>query len=855
MTVRVAPPSEPRVEARRARPLPVIRTSFVGRGSEIDDVGRQLADPAVRLVTIVGRSGVGKTRLAIEVARRLADRWPGGAVLVELGGPTGVSRPAEVVGAALGSRAVEGQAPEEAVRRQLRLVPSLVILDDVDEATGDLDELIELAALSPATRFLATSHAPTGHAMERVVRLRPLPLAPDGPLRTEALAEVPAVALYVQRAAAVDPAFVLDDANAAAVAELTRRLDGLPLAIELGAARARILSPSAHLEVLAEHSVLDLRAGRADDRPERHREVRTAVASSYALAGEREQALLRHMSVFAGGCSSERLRQVAGEESWTLAAVLDALVELVDLGLVEVDQGDDGEPGYRLLPTIAAFARERLEEAGEADTAARRHESVLRTAARKTRGLDQKRQVDALGRDANELHALFLGLAAEGRIAAALDLASDLGRLWKVRGLYESPGSTFGALLDDVERAHVDVPAEIEARAMIWWASLAVHRPTPARHREAIRRRLARGLELARALGDPALLLFALDEVVAAVFVTGDMAGVAAATAEGLGLARAAGDRSATMRFEYRAAIFALAAGDAARAAALAGSALGTAIEDGDVRSAYYTTAVIMGIPPGTPGMPTRVPSLEGLLESAERAGEPALCALILARIAAVRLEVGEIEAGAEWALRGLKLAEDLGAWYAAGFVIVALAELAAARGDAVDAARLHGTLAPIATEVLTGMGPGGAARHEAAIAPARAKLGPAAFDRLAGDAALLDRDSSVAAAAAYARSLLAGEPSIAEPEPVQYGSSLRPPPAAAGSRPPEADVPLTRLTPREIEILHELMTGATNAQIAESLGLRPKTVMHHSVAIYSKLGVRGRTEATAWAYRNGIEP
>ena len=302
LTSRLAPPLAAHTDARSARRPPIVRTSFVGRSAELADVGRRLADPDARLVTIVGRSGIGKTRLAIEFARGHQDSWPGGAVFVELNSATGGPSTAENVGAALGAEVIEGQAPEEAVRRRLRQMPTLILLDDLDLAGDVLDDLLDLAGLSPETRFVATAHAPIGHAAERVVRLRPLPTAPDDLADPERLAEVPAVALYVARAVALDPDFALDDSNALAVADLTRRFDGLPLAIELGAARARIMSPTAQLAALEEHSVLDLRAPGSDARPDRHREVRTALAASYAVAGDAEKAVLRHMSVFAGGC-------------------------------------------------------------------------------------------------------------------------------------------------------------------------------------------------------------------------------------------------------------------------------------------------------------------------------------------------------------------------------------------------------------------------------------------------------------------------------------------------------------------------------------------------------------------------
>jgi predicted ATPase len=284
MPVSLPTPSELLANLPPVRRAPVVRTSFVGRAAELAEIDQRLAEPDTRLVTIVGRSGVGKTRLAIEVAHRQQGLWPGGVVFVELDRETGRGLIAEVVGAALGSEVLEGQAAEEAIQRRLRRAPTLIVADDLDAIADALGDLLDLASLSPATRILATAQRPTEHAAEHVVRLRPLAIAPEGMRGAAALAEVPAIALYVQRAAALDARFTLDDQNATAVAELTRRLDGLPLAIELGAARARIMLPSAQLSALDEHSPLDLRARRTDARPERHRDVRAAVAASYALA-------------------------------------------------------------------------------------------------------------------------------------------------------------------------------------------------------------------------------------------------------------------------------------------------------------------------------------------------------------------------------------------------------------------------------------------------------------------------------------------------------------------------------------------------------------------------------------------
>ena len=638
-----------------------------------------------------------------------------------------VTSTAEHVGAALGTEVIEGQAPEEAVRRRLRQTPTLIVLDDLDLAGDVLDDLLDLAGLSPATRFVATAHAPIGHVAERVMRLRPLPTAPDDLADPERLAEVPAVALYVARAVALDPDFALDDSNALAVADLTRRFDGLPLAIELGAARARIMSPMAQLAALEEHSVLDLRAPGSDARPDRHREVRTALAASYAVAGDAEKAILRHMSVFAGGCTSQRLRAVLGEADWTLAAILDALVELVDLGLVEVDADPDGEPRYRLLPTIAAYAREQLESEGEADAAESRREAILRSAARKTRTLAGRKQVDALARDAGELQALFARLATDGRTADALELASDLAPLWSRRGLFQGPGTTFARLLDVAEQSDEGISPEIEARAMVWWASLAVHAPSPARDREAIRRRLARGLELARdSRRSGPLVVLGWTRWWWRSSSPATWREPRPRPRRAWRIATAIGDRSAQARFEYRAAIVARAMGDDARAAALAGAALTKTIEDGDLRAdvlhdrrAHDDAARDSGDAHGHPDARGHLPIRRaggGSSPQRARPGAP---------------HRGEARGGRDRGRGGVgpsraRARRGPGAWYASGFCIAALAQAAGARGDAAEAARLHGSLTPIATEVFVGQGPEGVERYQAAIAPARRQLGDA---------------------------------------------------------------------------------------------------------------------------------
>ena len=463
----------------QALPLPTIRTSFVGRERELSEVARLLDQPAVRLVTIVGRSGVGKTRLAIEVGRRMHASWPGGAAFVELGWTDDVGMIPVFVAAALGTVMAPGATAEDAIRARLRRAPTLFVVDEIDRVPGAVDVLLDLLSTSPESRILATGQRPLRHGSENLVRLAPMAVPDGGVIGPEALSTIGAIALFAERAIAVDPEFDLARTDLRAVAELCRRLDGLPLGIELAATRARIMTPAAQLAALDAHSSLELRSPGWADRPERHRDLRSAIGVSHDLAGERERIVLRRMSVFVAGCTSTMLQAVASEPRWTLADILDALVELVDLGLVEVDPGD-GEPRYRLLPTVGDFACEQLDSAGELDRVQRRHDAAFIVAARRTTALAEGPQLRALEQDAADLHAVFSRSVAEHRVADALELAAALAPLWQRRGLFAGPRAAFERALDTVDAsrggdeahaAHAIGPAT-HARALLWWIRL-----------------------------------------------------------------------------------------------------------------------------------------------------------------------------------------------------------------------------------------------------------------------------------------------------------------------------------------------------------------------------------------------
>jgi len=821
---------------RRRRPRPS-RTSFIGRDGEIASLLQLLRTPDIGLVTITGRSGAGKTRLAIEVARRMGGELPGGAVLVDC---SSIDEPGLLVGvvaAALDLKVVPGQRPDDALRRSLQYEPALILADDVDQVPDGVEILLDILDECPGTHLLATASAPLRARGERVVRLGTLSLPSADDAGPEDLQQSPAVALFCERASAVDQRFRCTADNAAAVARLVGRLDGLPLAIELAAARVATLSPAAQLDMLDRGSPLDLAPVEPGERAGRHTELRSAIDWSHRLLGPREQVLFRRMAVFAGGCSLDSLLEVSAEPAWGTGGFLDALTNLVDVHLVEPD-ATSFEARYVLLPTVVDYARERLVEAGESERMTARHTDWFAAFARRTAELGEREQVARLVADRRNLHAA-LGriVGAADDVARGLQLAADLAPLWFRQGLFSRTRAWFDTLLARADET--DVPAEVHARALLWRALIASDEPAED-DRRAASERLDTGLRLARASGSDGALLFGLSCVIGTLFVIRDVDAAAAAAREGLALARGIRDERWQVRFTCWAGVVAQETGDTEAAARLGAESLERATRGGDLTTVVRASQLLMGLPRGTPGVPDSVPARDTLLAICRDIGDVVAEGWVLGGLAWAALADGDHARAAAWCGGGLRLGQRTGALSSGGFAIAALVVAAARREDDAIAARLHGSLARALSALQVGISAQPAALYFAAVDEARSRFGAEAFDAVVAEGTLLSWDAALAAGLEYASTLASRE--------------TRRMPADDGRRAgADATVRVERLTPRELDVLRLLAEGDTNKDIAIALGLRPKTVMHHSVAIYGKLGVRGRAEATAWAYRNGL--
>ncbi|CAA9576383.1 MAG: Transcriptional regulator, AfsR family, partial [uncultured Thermomicrobiales bacterium] len=418
--------------AGRPHNLPMQPTPFLGREREVAEVTGLLRRGEARLLTLAGPGGVGKTHLALAAAAELLDAFPDGAWFVDLAPLADPALVPTAVATALGLREAGGRPPADAAANHLRDKAALLVLDNWEHLLGAAPFVADLLAACPRLAVLATSRAPLRLRGEREHPVGPLALA-DPAADAAALAGSEAVALFVERARAVKPGFALDETNAVAVAGIVRRLDGLPLAIELAAARVRVLAPPALLARL--DRALPLLTSGPRDAPARQRTLRDAIAWSHGLLSPDERDLFRRLAVFVGGFTLEATEAVAD-----LGGELDALGGLEGLAedsLLRPAEGPGGEPRFTMLATVREFAREQLEASGEAAVAHGRHAAfftvLAESAAPELTGPDQGAWLARLEAEHDNLRAALVW--AEGHEPeSCLRLAGALWRFWYARG-------------------------------------------------------------------------------------------------------------------------------------------------------------------------------------------------------------------------------------------------------------------------------------------------------------------------------------------------------------------------------------------------------------------------------------
>jgi predicted ATPase/class 3 adenylate cyclase len=523
----------PRSLDARPNNLPAQLTSFVGREEEVAEIDRLIERS--RLLTLTGPGGSGKTRLALEVAAGALLRYRDGAFFVDLSSVTDPDLVPSSLAAALGVQEVPGRPILEAVQAHLRDRELLLVVDNLEQVAEGAPVLEELLTAAPGLTVLATSRIVLSLRGEQEYPVPPLdPPEPDRLPDLATLRRIDAVRLFTERAAAASPAFRLTEANAPAVAEITARLDGLPLAIELAAARTKVLSPEQMLPRL-DRRLAVLTAG-PRTLPERQRTLRGAIAWSHDLLEDAERTLFAGLAVFAGGWALDAAEAVMDPAGRGLDP-LDGLASLVDRSLVRRTD-PNGEPRFAMLETIREFALEQLNGSGQAADVRRRHaEHFLDLAVAAEPhlvGEDQARWLDRCEIEHANIRTALRWAVEAGEGERAQEAAGALWRFWQQRGHLAEARRWFDEVLSMPSgegRTRARAKALIGAGGVAWWR----------KDREAAGAFYGQAVAIERELGDPARIAEAVYNL-SFVVAGEDIDEAARMLEESLDLFRRAGD-------------------------------------------------------------------------------------------------------------------------------------------------------------------------------------------------------------------------------------------------------------------------------------------------------------------------
>jgi predicted ATPase/class 3 adenylate cyclase/DNA-binding CsgD family transcriptional regulator len=656
--------------------LPMQLTSFVGRDDQLTQVRKLLSQN--RLVTLTGAGGAGKTRLAIEVARQLSGEFGNGVRYVDLAPITDPDVVPIAVARAFELPDQPGRSTMDALLRFVRDRQMLAVLDNCEHLLDASAELVvALLGAAPGLTLLATSREAIGVAGELGWRVPSLSLADES------------IELFADRARHARPDFTVTDDNAATVAEICARLDGLPLAIELAAARVRALSLTEIVESL--HDRFRLLTGGARTAVRRQQTLRASVDWSHALLTEPERVLFRRLAAFLGGFDLDAAQAVAGGGDVQRYQVLDQLTLLVDKSLVVADDRE-GRTRYRLLETVRQYALEKLGESAEADAVRARHRDHYTAVAAlldAPAGSDYEKRIAQADLEIDNLRAAFGWSRETSDVEMALALASSLQLLWQARGRLREGLTWFDNALTDLDAHHAGVTPAVRARALADRATLGLwagDADSPDQAQQA--------LAIAREVDDPVLLVRALTArgYVAAYF---NAESARAYLAEAIDLTRDSGDRWRLSQILVAQAVTALAARDpiAARAAAEEGRDLADLIGDRfDARRCRWYLGVAQVYQGDLAGA---IAQFVAVADEAEAAHDEIWRVDSVVGRSFVLAHQGDIAAARATADAAVEATAELGGLKAgAAYHVMAIAALAAGDAataqDATDAARPH---------------------------------------------------------------------------------------------------------------------------------------------------------------------
>ncbi len=797
-------------------------TPLIGREDEIRQVVDQLLEPSVRLISITGPGGAGKTRLALATIEQVRDRFPGGIVSIALAEVVDADLAIEAIAAGLGAPARSDAGPLVRAAAAASHEPALLVLDNLEQIRGLAAPIATLLGAAPTIRILITSRSPLRIRGERELPLAPLQ-APDRAIwhDPEALKANHAVRLFIDRAQSAKPTFELNTENAPAIAELCARLDGLPLAIELAAARVRMLQPAALLDRLA--SGLDLLSGGSRDLPERQRTMRSTIAWSYDMLPPDEQRMFRRLGRFRRGAPLDGAEAIAAVEP-AIVDPFETLANLVDESLIRQD--DSGpDPRFTMLETIAAFAAEALGASDESHEVAAAHAAwalSLVATGPDVSGVELMTWMGRLDAEAENIRLAFDWYAGLGDAGAGQMLGAGMMRWWDAHGYSNEAKRQLARALE---------PGPVEG--------------------ETGSRALSTAAIFARRLGDYAEAERLYDSALARFEEAGD-AVMIASTTNNLGvIALDQGDYDvARSRYESAMDMFQKLGQEERVAAILVNlGPVARRLGQPDLAAQRYREALAiyrrlgdqqrasivlnnLGVLAISQGGPDRAAALFNEALSGFRAlGDAPGISLALRNLGEAQLELGQAVALDSYreALRGYA-EQSARAGSIEALEGVALSVLAGP--DPIRGARLIGAANVLRDAWLLDRDAVDQERIDRALASARSSTGRGQIVAAMESGKGLDFDAAVDEA-------LAAETSTATPAaPVDTDAT------------PQVSVKLTR---REREVLRLVAQGKSDKEIGEELFISPRTAMTHVANLLGKLEVSSRTAAAAYGLRNGL--
>ena len=859
--------------------LPVQPTPFIGREQEVAAVAHLLRREEVRLLTLTGPGGIGKTRMALQVAAELSEEFPDGVYFVNLAPIRDPGFVVPTIAQVLDVKEIAWQPLLDLLKAVLREQQLMLLLDNFEQVVGAAIQVAGLLAACPQLKVLVTSRMVLHVQAEQEFTVPPLAVPEPRHLPDlVALSQYEALALFLSRAQTVKPEFQLSNANARSVAEICRHLDGLPLAIELAAARLKLLPPQALLARLGQRLAV-LTSG-ARDAPARQQTLRNTIAWSYHLLNGEEQRLFRRLSVFVGGCTLQALEAIGAALDGEAGRVFEGVASLLDQSLLQQTEQDGEEPRLVMLETIREFGLEVLEASGEMKTTQHAHAGYYLALAEESEpelgGPRQVMWLERLEREHDNLRAAMQWSLEQGERGKSMELALLLGgvlqRFWQVRGLF-SEGRSF---LKRALAASEEVVSAVRAKALHAAANLAL---TQGDY-DQLEALCEESLTLFRELGDKQGIAHNLSLLGRVAFERGNITTTRVLFEESLALFREVGDKENIAWSLFSLAWLSSEQGEDASARLLyeesltmhreLGNEVGIAtallhlardrfwyqsdpitarslLEEGLTRfrevgdkqgiadSFYFLGQLVLSQGDAGTACSLGEESLVLYREMGDREGI-AGSLFLLARGTAFQ---GDRTAARALYEESLAITRTLGAKLDITSGLEGLAGVVTAQGEPAWAARLWGAAEALREAIKIPLPPVERAEYERSVAAARSHLGEKAF----------------AAAWAQGRTMtpeqaLAARELAMKPAPVQSGAVVAPPLTRRAAK-----RAFGGLTEREREVAGLIAQGKASREIAEILVVNSRTIEKHIENILSKLGFTSRTQIAVWASEKGLGP